>query len=325
MNDLFQWKMNRHKQSVVLDLESAAGRTAARQLALSADVLVENYRPGVAGKLGLAAAELCTANPALVYVSLSGFGAGGPWKDRRSYGPNIEAASSILARTGYRDGGPTRLGHALPDGIGGLAGALAALHGLRERDARGFGGWYDISQLETYAALSGEEILVASQSGAPSPPLGNRSRHGAIQGVFPCRGTDQWIVVRLADEADLARFIEVTGLTSLRDAASSPRNDEAIESAIAAYSAGRDRFDLARELQQAGLEAFPVLTPPELLADPHLGERGFFQTVRLDGQGSLMPGHPYRADPPLADCEAAAPRFGEHTALVMDRLLETAR
>ena len=90
-------------------------------------------------RFGLGPSDLCTRNPSLVYVSLSGFGSTGPWSERRSYGPTIEAASSIEARTGYAGREPLRLGHTLPDGAAGLAGALGALRGLRERAETGTG------------------------------------------------------------------------------------------------------------------------------------------------------------------------------------------
>ena len=198
----FHHKMNRHKESVVLDLQADTGRDLARRLAHESDVLVENFRPGVMDGFGLGAPDLCGANPGLVYVSLSGFGSAGPWSDRRSYGPTIEAASSIEARTGYADDEPLRLGHTLPDGVGGLIGALAALRGLRERDERGVGGWFDLSQLEAYAALGGEDLLLAATTGRGLERRGNRSRYGVVQGVFPGAGDDEWLALRLADGSD---------------------------------------------------------------------------------------------------------------------------
>jgi crotonobetainyl-CoA:carnitine CoA-transferase CaiB-like acyl-CoA transferase len=298
---LYEWKMFRSKRSVVLDLATEPGRAAARRLAAQADVLVENFRPGVVERLGLGPKALAELNPGLVCVSLSGFGAEGPWSRWGSYGPNIEAASSIMARTGYEGGAPLRLGHTLPDGVGGLAGALAALRGLREREARGGGGWYDISQLEAYAAISGEEILAASRAGAWAGRNGSRSRQGAFQGVFPCRGEDQWIAIRLEGAQDARRLRQLVGRA--------PN-----EAAIAGWTSGQDKFELTRTLQAAGLEAFPALTAPELAADPNLAVRGFFIAVEAGGVRHPMPGHPYRADPPLADSRGAVPMLGEHTA-----------
>ena len=137
---LFHLKMNRNKQSVVLDLTDPRDQVIAHRLAGMADVLVENSRPGVMDRFGLGPSDLCRSHPSLVYVSLSGFGSTGPWSERRSYGPTIEAASSIEARTGYAGGEPLRLGHTLPDGAAGLAGALGRAPGLartrRDRDRR---------------------------------------------------------------------------------------------------------------------------------------------------------------------------------------------
>ena len=269
---LYHQKMNRHKRSVVLDLGTLAGREAARRLASRADVLVENFRPGVAHQLGLGPSELCTALPDLIYVSLSGFGSGGPWGEWRSYGPNIEAASSVMARTGYRGGEPLRLGHALPDGVGGVVGALAVMRGLRERDERGCGGWFDISQLEAYVAASGEDILATSLTGISAPRNGNRSQLEGIQGVFPCRGDDQWIAIRLAGPADVECFAALAALPALvQTAKARPRDNDQIDRLIKAYTILRDKRELAQTLQEAGLEAFAAMTSQDSGRGPPSG------------------------------------------------------
>jgi len=300
---MFHLKMNRNKESVVLDLTTPEGRDLARRLALDVDVVVENFRPGVMDAFGLGAAALGRANPALVYASLSGFGSRGPWADRRSYGPTIEAASSIEARTGYAGGEPLRLGHTLPDAAGGLVGALAVLRGLREREQRGTGGWFDLSQLEAYTAVAGDELLLMTTTGRPLERIGNRSRTGALQGVFPCAGDDAWIAIRLADDRDVERFRELANVIGAVS-----------ETTIAAHTVDHDKHDLARRLQHAGLEAFPVLTPPELIADAHLAARGFFVDVEFGGRTIRLPGTPLHE---LADPTGAAPAFGEHTDAVL--------
>jgi crotonobetainyl-CoA:carnitine CoA-transferase CaiB-like acyl-CoA transferase len=311
VHHLYHEKMNRHKRSAVLDLETPAGRQAAWQLASTADVLIENFRPGVAAKLGMGPAELCAAFPRLVYVSLSGFGSEGPWGDWRSFGPNIEAASSILARTGYAGGAPMRLGHALPDGVGGLAGALAVLRGLRERDEGGRGGWFDISQLEVYTTLSGEEILEAA-GGKLFPRIGSRSHSGAVQGVFPCQGDDEWIAIRLGDEADVKKFATT--------AAMSEPSLASLENDIAKFTAGFEKRQLAATLQAAGIEAFPVLKPNDYLADAHVAARQSFVRVRYANRDCILPASPLHSEPPLVNSHGHAPLFGEHTAAILAAL-----
>lgn len=303
MQHLYATKMYRGKRSIHLDLTKPEDRAVAHALAREADVVLENYRPGVADKLGVGPKELAAINPGLVYVSLSGWGASGPWADWRSYGPSIEAASSIEGRTGYAGGDPLRLGHAFPDANGGLAGALAALRGLRRRCQGAPGGWFDVSQLEVYAALAGEGILEATRHGRGIELVGNRSRLGALQGVFPCRGEDQWIGLRLDGAQDLARFEQANGIA-------------ADETAIAAWTPAQDKHELAARLQAAGLEAFPAVDAHELLADPHLAARGYFLDVAVGGRSYKVPGTPLVATPPIADATHPAPRPGEHSETI---------
>lgn len=319
---VFHLKMNRNKESVVLDLTTEHGRELARRLAAESDVLVENFRPGVMAQLGLGPSQLCGDNPRLVYVSLSGFGSVGPWSTLRSYGPTIEAASSIEGRTGYPGGEPMRLGHTLPDGTGGLAGALAALRGLRERSGDGRGGWFDISQLEVYAAISGEDILSASLTGADPQRIGNRSREGAIQGVFPCKGDDEWVAVRLRDRSELEALSDVLGLPEIASAAGGAERDtDRIEHLIGSCTMLHDKHSVAARLQAGGLEAFPVLGPPELVADAHLLERGFFVTARLRGHDLVLPGTPLHSDHDLVDPRGPAPPLGGHTDAILGSLV----
>jgi crotonobetainyl-CoA:carnitine CoA-transferase CaiB-like acyl-CoA transferase len=207
-----------------------------------------------------------------------------------------------------------RLGHALPDGVGGIAGALTALRGLRARDQHGHGGWYDVSQLEVYAALAGEDILTASLTGDRMAPIGNRSRTNAIQGVFACRGDDQWIAIRLNGQADVKRFVANSCLSSLLQLAqSTPRDDMAIEALIAAYTSDKNKFKLAQRLQSAGLEAVPVYTADELAADPHVIAREILVEIDCGARRCVLPGSPLHSSPALVDPHGRAPRFGEHT------------
>ena len=310
MQHLYSTKVYRGKQSITLDLEKPEDRAFAHALAREAHVVVENFRPGVANKLGIGPAELARINPALVYVSLSGWGADGPWAQWRSYGPSIEAASSIEGRTGYPGGEPLRLGHAFPDATGGLAGALAALRGLRNLLANGQGGWYDISQLEVYAAMSGEGILEATRHGRGIERIGNRSRLGALQGVFPCLGDDQWIAIRLENDADRACLTRVSGIVAA----------SLTEEAIAEYTCAHGKMQLAVQLQRKGLQAFPVLDAHELAADPHLAARSYFLKVTAGTRSHPMPGTPLVATPRMADATQPAPRPGADALVIRSSL-----
>jgi crotonobetainyl-CoA:carnitine CoA-transferase CaiB-like acyl-CoA transferase len=296
----FEHKMSRHKQSVVIDLRTEAGRSLLLDLVERADVLVENYRAGVMDSLDLGDAALRARNPRLVSVALSGFGAAGPWSSWKSYGPTIEAASSIEWRTRYRGGDePFRLGHTLPDGVGGLAGTLAVLVGLFRRAADGQGSRFDVSQLEAYAALSGEAVLASSLG------RGEGTGHARSSGVHPCRGEDQWIV------AEPRTTEEAAALTALLGA----------DGPLGQPTAERDKGELATELQARGVAAFPVLTPRDLVADAHLAERGYFERVAVGTATVTLPGSPFHAVPSMVTTAGRPPRFGEHTASVLSELL----
>ena len=240
---------------------------------------MQNYRPGVLDRLDLGYRSVAAANPAVVYVSLSGFGAEGPKADWGSYGTLIEAASSIRSRTRYAGGPGMRLGTQLPDGVGGVVGALAALRGLRRRHVHGVGVHHDLSQLETYVAMSGEGILAAS--------LGAHSAEGDDAGerVLRCAGHDEWIAVGLPDEAAVTRV-------AARYAGAGGDDVWAILGAVAAR---REKADLARELQDLGLAAFPVVNAADLAADAHLRARGSLIDVRLGDRRAQLPASPLRA------------------------------
>jgi crotonobetainyl-CoA:carnitine CoA-transferase CaiB-like acyl-CoA transferase len=314
--------MHRKKLSLAVNTVLARGREIVQELAATADVFVENFRPGVMAKLGLDYATLSVRNPRLVYVSLSGFGSTGPRSRWGSHGTLIEAASSIEARTAYRDSGPMKLGHPLPDGVGGLAGALAVLRGLRQRDETGSGAYFDLSQMETYCTAGGAAVLAASVAGHSQAPLANRSTWQVPQGVYPCRGDDQWVAITIADDREWLLLVSLLGDESLRsDLFGSPRSraarQDAIDRAITRFTATCDSREVAAMLQDNGLRAFPILSAAALAADPHLAQRGFFVDVPLDGVVGHLPGFPVVAARALADVRGTAPRLGEHTRLIL--------
>jgi benzylsuccinate CoA-transferase BbsF subunit len=276
-------------------------------------------------RLGLAYESLSARHPELVYVSLSGFGGSGPWSPWRSYGPTIEAASSIAARTGYGDSPPLRLGHTLPDGVGGLLGTLATLDGLRRRQLTGRGEHYDLSQLEGYCALSGEGLLESSVTGQDVAPRGNRGHGGAPHGVYPCRGDDQWVALTVAGDEEWARFRTVVDAADLGDgrfhrASGRRTHRDDLDRLIARATASADKVALAVALQAQGIEAFPVATAADLVVDPQLESRGYFVEVPCRGEVVRLQGSPYLSSPPITRTDGDPPAFGAHTAAVLREL-----
>jgi crotonobetainyl-CoA:carnitine CoA-transferase CaiB-like acyl-CoA transferase len=323
-------KLHRGKLSLAVDSRTAEGRAIVHKLARSADVFIENFRPGVMAKLGLDFATLSVLNPKIVYVSLSGFGSDGPRAAWGSHGTLIEAASSIESRTGYVGGEPMKLGHPLPDGIGGTAGAFAALRGLRTLSETGEGSYFDISQLETYCAAGGEAVLATSLDGVPAHAMGNASPLVAPQNVYPCRGEDEWVAISISDDGEWSSLQAILTAAAL----STEDRDLLAESALCSVAGRRDRQvaldaaianwtrtlakkSLAAMLQAAGIRAFPVMTSSELVSDPQVAARHVLVDVPFGSSVAQLPGAPVRTSDSLFVAGSDAPRLGQHTRQIL--------
>jgi crotonobetainyl-CoA:carnitine CoA-transferase CaiB-like acyl-CoA transferase len=273
-------KMNRNKKSLCIDLKMPGGREVFERLVAKSDIVINNYSPRGVRSLGIDYQSLAAINPRIVALSLSGYGATGPDQDRVSWGPMLESQSGLAATTGYPSGGPLKMGAALPDPMGGTTGAFAALAALSERDRTGHGVSVDISQLETYASIGGELYLAASLTGEPPPRVGNRSARFAPQGVYRCDGDDAWIAITIASDEEWAALSALVATPALQDPTlrelpeRSRRHDE-LDVEIEAWTSGQDKYELTVMLQEAGVTAFASLTNADIVADPHLADRGF--------------------------------------------------
>lgn len=322
-------KLHRGKLSLAVDSRTAEGREVVLQLAASADVFVENFRPGVMARMGFDYASLSSVNPDLVYVSLSGFGSMGPRAPWGSHGTLIEAASSIESRTGYPGDEPMRLGHPLPDAVGGLAGALAVLRGLRTRFETGRGGYFDLSQLETYVAAGGDAILASSISGEAAGRAGNSSMLRAPQHVYKCHGQDEWVAVAISSDDEWQRFKEVLRgalgqpeMRSLDDAlldslAGRLERQSVIDAIVSTWASTRGKREIADALQAQGVGACPVMTSADLASDPYVLASGGLLEARFGDTLARLPGVPVRVSEEQYVPGAAAPRLGEHSREIL--------
>jgi len=302
--------MNRNKRSIIVDLGTPEGLEIVQRLISQADVLIQNYRPGVLERLGLGSSRSHELNPGLVYVSLSGYGSTGPKSGWGTYGTVAEAASSVRALTHYPGEGGMRFGDQLPDGICGLVGVLAALRGLRRRAESGAGSVFDISQLEAYVSLIGEYVGEASLRQAGVAVDGDLSRT-AIEQLYRCLGDDDWVAVSVGD-ADLA----VGAGLRLKDIAGAADVDPSC--LVADFATERGKQSAAEFLQGSGVAAFPVMTSRDLADDVHLNARQFFTTAQLGGMSGKLPGSPIRSVlHPLTALRRPAPAAGENTCEIL--------
>jgi crotonobetainyl-CoA:carnitine CoA-transferase CaiB-like acyl-CoA transferase len=319
---------NGGKKSVTINLKAAAGRDVLKRMAGTADVLVENFRPGVMSRLGLDYETLSAQSPQLVYCAISGFGQHGPLKDAPAYDQIIQGLSGMMSITGDERCAPMRVGYPVADTLGGMAAAFAIAAALVRRAATGEGAFIDVSMLDTALSSMGwvvSNYLIAGQSPIP---MGNDNFTAAPSGTFTTGDGPINIAANKQEQFEtLVRVIEREDL--LADARFATRearkqNREAINAEIEAGLQKKSAAQWERLLNGAGVPAGRVLTVTEALAAPQVRERGLLQTVEgepgtalerisVTRSGFKLSG----ADP---DVTSPPPRLGEHTEQILDEL-----
>ena len=319
-------KLNRNKMSLTLDLAKQAGAEIFRRLVPLTDVVIENYSPRVMDNLGLSYGSLAALNPRLVMVSMPGYGLDGPLRDGVAYGTTLDAESGTASLMGYADGGPQRLGVALPDPVAGLHAAGAVLTSLLQRLSTGRGEHVDLSQLESIVSFVGEEVVAFQISGERPERMGNAHRSMAPHGIYPCQGQDTWISIAVESNDQFSRLAGIVGRPNLGelypDVADRLANREILDAEIRTWTGEQDALAAMLTLQANGIPAGKVMTAAHLYVDAHLRSRGFFKALDHPSAGthdyaglalefSLTPAV-FRTD---------APRLGEHNVTIVGGLL----
>ncbi|WP_276199667.1 CoA transferase [Chelatococcus sp. XZ-Ab1] len=316
--------VNRGKRSIVLDLAKADDLAIAHALAARADVVVENFRPGVADKLGIGWAQLSALNPRLVYASISGFGQEGELAKRPAYDVILQAMSGIMAVTGEPDGPPTLVGESIADVAAGLFASWAVLAALHERHGTGRGRHIDLAMFDAMVAL--QPLVVARYLATGEAPrrVGNRHPLSAPFGAFAARD-GSFVLAVLNDKL----FQRLAACIDAPEIAVDPRfatdsNRLANEAALRALIEGWSRRLGAREAVEAlvahGVPAAEINDMAEALASPHAEARGLLQEVS-DARAGMrqVPEQPARFAGAPRGGLAAAPRLdGDRAAILAD-------
>jgi len=289
--------------------------------------VVENYAASVLPKLGLAYEQLCRVNPELVMLAMPPFGASGAWKNYRAYGSTVEHASGLPHLQGDASWPPTMQHVALGDPIAGVTGAAALLAALLHKRRTGEGQLVDLSHVEALFPFVAHGLIAQSLTGAPPLRLGSRHPRSAPQGVYPCRGEQQWLAISVEDDGQWRALCELGGSSGLSDprfetAEGRKREADEIDRRLADFTRLHERDALMSELQRRGVPAGSVLDALELLDDPHLHARGFWQWLERDYVGRQPnPSPPYRFTVAAPAVETPAPTLGQHNRLVLGELL----
>lgn len=302
---------NRGKRSVRLDLKSPEGTARLRDLAARADVLVENFRPGLLDRLGLGLAELRDANPRLVTLSITGFGSGGPDGHRPGFDQIVQAEAGLMSLVGEPDGEPTRVGLPIADLLAGMFGAYGVSLALRQRDLTGRGGQVDTSLLAAVVGVHAFQGAGWLTAGVEPRRTGNRHPSIAPYGTFRC--ADAELVIAVGSESLWRRFAAVVGLDPDRaDIATNARRVavvDQLEGEIDQALADRTASDVLDALDEAGVPAGRIRSIPEVYAWEQVRHLGLVHElphpvlgrIGVPGPALMMGGLPMasRVPPPV--------------------------
>ena len=320
--------LNRSKRGITLDLTTADGVRLVKELVRDADLVIENYSVGVLPKLGLDYDSLRAVNPSLIMASMPAFPAESIWCELRAYGSTLEQASGLPSVSGDPNGPPAMNHIAYGDPVGGLHATAALLIALMHKRRTGEGQRIDLSQVECMFSMVAPWIIEQSANGTVAPRLGGRHAAYVPHGCFPCDGEEAWVQVAVTDDAMWRGLCEAIGRTDLADDASlvhaagrRAREDE-IEAAIAAWTRRHGAEDAMVALQRHGVAAGIARPPLDLLEDPHLVARGFWQWIERPFVGRhAQPSPAYREHGAPYPIERPAPTLGQHNEEVLRGLL----
>ena len=319
---------NINKRSLTLDLGAKRGKELFLELAKVCDVLVENYRGSVMDRLGLGYDVVSRLNPGLIYMKISSQGANGPEANYGSLGSTLEQTAGLASITGYDDDLPLMTNLVYPDPVVGILSFGALMTALRRRLKTGSGCLVDLSQREVTTMLLGEAILDFSVTGRIAGTMGNRHRDMAPQGVYPCSGEDMWVAISVSSDEEWESLCRIMGQPHLAsdsrfaDPKSRRNNHDDIDLVISTWTETQDHYQVMYLLQAQGVPAAPVLKGGEVIDDPHLESRGFWDVVNHPEAGTykqvttpwLLSNSPRATSTP-------APGLGEHNYQVLSGLL----
>jgi crotonobetainyl-CoA:carnitine CoA-transferase CaiB-like acyl-CoA transferase len=317
--------VNRNKRGIAVDLKSDRGREIAQRLADGADILVENFRPGAAARLGLGYAELSARNPRLIYASISGYGQTGPYASQPGYDAIAQALGGVVSVTGAPDGEPVRVGTPVADIGAAMWAAIGVLAALHARVTTGHGDWIDISLLDGQIAWL--TYVAGGYFATGEVPRRYGSAHPTIVPYQALRTGDGYLMVAVGNDTLWRRFAPLLGLRELvYDPRFATNPDRVVHRAeliplIEEALAARGSAAWAEELSRAGIPAGAINTVDQALAHPQVVARDMVLTTEHPTAGTLrMPGSPLKLSRHSTSVRRPPPLLGEHTDDVLREL-----
>jgi formyl-CoA transferase len=315
---------NRNKKSVVLDIQSEAGRAAALELIGQCDVVLENFRPGLMASFGLDHASLAAQFPHLIYVSHKGF-LPGPYENRLALDEVVQMMGGLSYMTGP-EGRPLRAGTSVNDIMGGMFGAIGVLAALREREHTGRGQEVQSALFENCVFLSAQHMQQYAMTGEPPPPMPSRVSVWGVYDVFTLADDEQLFIAAVSDKqfATLANVLDAPALLAEPAFADNAKRVAARPELL--HRLGkilrRHRVDeLVPKLEGAGIPYAPIVRPDQLMSDPHLRASGGLVPMQTDdGDSTDVVLLPLTLGGRRPGVRRPLPRIGEHTEEILATL-----
>jgi crotonobetainyl-CoA:carnitine CoA-transferase CaiB-like acyl-CoA transferase len=316
---------NTGKRSLSANLKHPKAKEAILKLAAKADIVVENFRPGVLDKLGFGQAALRKLNPRLIYASITGFGQQGPFRDFGAYDHIAQAMSGLSMLNATADG-PKMIGLPIIDGFSGHVAVIAVLAALQKRHLTGEGDYIDVAMVDTALKLMSAQVSTYCYTGEVPPSLNNRGfRLVATSGFYQTK--DGWIALGANNQNQFRKFLDVVGhpqvIEDPRFASHNARvtNYEALKKWLTELLLTHSAAELEAKLNAAGVPCARIRNIAEILAEPHIRQRGVVHETELPGAdrplqavgaGFKMESDPLVPGPP--------PKVGQHTDDVLAEL-----
>ena len=321
----FYLELNRSKKSVTLDLKTPADAASLRALVATADVLIENFRPGSLAQLGFGYDDVAAMNPRIVYCSISGYGQTGPAADLPGYDAVIQGEAGIMDMTGFTDGAPTRVGVAITDYLAGLYASQGILAALYERTTSGRGQHVDVALFDAMLSVMRLPLGVLLATGEPPTRVGND--HLSIAPYEPLRAKDGLIIVAVANPRLWIRFCDAIGRPELRDDprfktnADRVRHRDALKAEIERVFADNTVDAISDALRPHHVPCGRVRNMREAIAHPQVAARDTLVTQTHPQIGVVQTlGPVVKLSRTPAEPRLPPPTLGEHTDDVLSKL-----
>ena len=315
---------NRNKRSIALDVKTSEGREVVLKLLSTADVFIENFRPGAMDKLGFGHKELETINPQLIYCSAKGF-LNGPYQHRTALDEVAQMMGGLAYMTGP-PGQPLRAGSSVIDIMGGMFGVIAILAALQERQKTEKGQKVTSSLYENVVYLMGQHMAQTATTGEAPPPMSVRVSAWAVYDIFETKNKEQ-IFIGVVSDSQWKSFCQSFGLVDFIEDKDMDINSGRVEKRDIIIPKLQELFktftkkELMEKLDQTGLPFAPINKPQDLFDDPHLNESGGLLKIETpDGGSTKLPAMPIEMNDRRFDVHQQVPKVGEHSKEILEEI-----